>query len=333
MIEQVNKFIYRIPVRLPGNPLKSLNAYVVRGRDRNLLIDTGFNLPESLEDLTAGLRELSLDMNDTDIFLTHCHADHTGLTAKVASGNTRVYISEPDEAIVRQFVQRPDKSWLRIEGELSIAGFPIEKLAAALDKNPALRNVASEYIEPVLVKEGHVFDVGGARLETVDTPGHSPGHMCLYIRDEQILFTGDLVLFDITPNITFWPEMDDSLGSYFESLEKIRKLKVKLALPGHRESGDFYERIDALLRHHEDRLNEVVNILHDRPGLCGHDVASRMTWKIRSHQWDDFPLSQKIFAVGEAMSHLQYLERKGRIVSEAAGDVLHYRLTGAGRQG
>ena len=38
--------IYSIPVPLPNNPLKELNAYLIKGPDRSLLIDTGFNLPE-----------------------------------------------------------------------------------------------------------------------------------------------------------------------------------------------------------------------------------------------------------------------------------------------
>ena len=37
--------IFRLPIPLPRNPLRELNAYLIRGRDRSLLIDTGFHLP------------------------------------------------------------------------------------------------------------------------------------------------------------------------------------------------------------------------------------------------------------------------------------------------
>ena len=42
MTESILPGLYRIPVPLPGNPLKELNAYLLRGNERSILIDTGF---------------------------------------------------------------------------------------------------------------------------------------------------------------------------------------------------------------------------------------------------------------------------------------------------
>ena len=70
------------------------------------------------------------------------------------------------------------------------------------------------------------------------------------------MFTGDHVLFDITPNITMWPNLPNALGRYLESLEKVRALPVKLALPGHRHTGDLEARIQALFTHHRNRVGE-----------------------------------------------------------------------------
>ena len=60
MTEQAYKNIYRIYVPLTGNPLKSLNSYLIKaeGTGKNLLIDTGFNCEECLEALLAGMAEL-----------------------------------------------------------------------------------------------------------------------------------------------------------------------------------------------------------------------------------------------------------------------------------
>ena len=85
-----NPDIYKIPVTLPNNPLKILNSYVIRTPDENLVIDTGFNQPECLEALTAGLKELSIDMDHTTLFLTHLHSDHVGLTNDIITDKTRV---------------------------------------------------------------------------------------------------------------------------------------------------------------------------------------------------------------------------------------------------
>ncbi len=46
MTECISEGLYRIPVPLPGNPLRELNSYLLRGRERSLLIDTGFRQEE-----------------------------------------------------------------------------------------------------------------------------------------------------------------------------------------------------------------------------------------------------------------------------------------------
>ncbi len=49
MIEEVTKYFYRVEIPLPGNPLKSINSYILKGRGRNLIIDTGMNQEECME--------------------------------------------------------------------------------------------------------------------------------------------------------------------------------------------------------------------------------------------------------------------------------------------
>ena len=61
MTECISEGLYRIPVPLPGNPLRELNSYLLRGRERSLLIDTGFRQEEGRRALFAGLAELDVD--------------------------------------------------------------------------------------------------------------------------------------------------------------------------------------------------------------------------------------------------------------------------------
>ena len=96
MIEEIRPNLFKIEVVLPASPLKSLNAYLIKGQDRHLLIDTGFNRQECLEDLTNGLTKIGVNLAETDFFLTHLHADHTGLVSVLADPTARVYCSEPD---------------------------------------------------------------------------------------------------------------------------------------------------------------------------------------------------------------------------------------------
>ncbi len=96
MIEQILPQLYRIEIPLPNNPLRSLNAYFVRGKERSLIIDTGMNLDECLKVMRSGLNELKVDLHKTDFFITHRHADHTGLLNELASKQSRVYVGDPE---------------------------------------------------------------------------------------------------------------------------------------------------------------------------------------------------------------------------------------------
>ena len=82
-------------------------------------------------------------------------------------------------------------------------------------------------------------------------------------------------------------------------------------------------RVDALLEHHAHRLDELTAILRARPGSTAYEAAAHMTWNIRSRSWDDFPLAQKWFAVGECIAHLDHLRRQGRLQREQQDGVWH----------
>lgn len=307
--------IFRLPIPLPRNPLRELNAYLIRGRDRSLLIDTGFRLPECRQALQEGLRAAGAEEDPLDVFLTHIHTDHTGLASEVVRPGGVLYMGEGDFPFTRQAYE--DAYWVGIDQRFLREGFPVEELKATRGTNPA-RNLGPTLDLPNyrMVKDGEVLTVGDYTLQVIATPGHTPGQLCLWLEAAGILFTADHVLFDITPNITMWPNLPNALGRYLESLEKVRALPVKLALPGHRHTGDLEARIQALFTHHQGRVGETLAIVRREPGLTAYQVASRMTWDIKADSWEAFPLNQKWFATGEALAHLEYLMEAGQVARE-----------------
>ena len=54
--------------------------------------------------------------------------------------------------------------------------------------------------------------------------------------------------------------------------------------------------------------------------MSAFQVASQMTWDIDSESWDQFPVAQKWFATGEAISHLRYLEEDGKLARRVDGE-------------
>jgi hypothetical protein len=105
----------------------------------------------------------------------------------------------------------------------------------------------------------------------------------------------------------------------------VRGLEVKQALPGHRNLFNcFKERIDELKEHHRRRLEEVIEILQKKSPQNAFEVAAQMTWDLKAKSWEDFPLAQKWFATGEAISHLRYLEQRDSIRRAANQPIILY---------
>ena len=315
MIEELLKDIFVIKVPLPNNPLKNLNSYFIKGTERNLLIDTGFNIKECYDAIVSGLDKLNADMKNTDIFLTHLHTDHIGLSTSIASDRTRIFIGETDRKILVNFFL--PEYWEQIDEKYFSLGLSREELVENESINPAHAYLPSKEGGYIGVKDGFVFDLGYYKFKCLETPGHTPGHMCLYSEEQEILFSGDHIIFDITPNIISWDYDQDYLGLYMDSLTKIKELDIKFTFSAHRKvMGDCHGRIDALICHHEDRIAEVEQILKKGDGGTPYQIASQMTWSIRAKNWAEFPVTQKWFAVGEALAHLEHLRCKGLVNCE-----------------
>jgi glyoxylase-like metal-dependent hydrolase (beta-lactamase superfamily II) len=321
MPEELFAGLFRIRIPLPESPLKYLNAYVIKSGDRNLVVDTGLNRQECFDAMTAGLSDLKVDLECTDFFITHLHADHFGLVNRLVTPSSKIYFNRPDSELI--------ESWEGFEPMIAYGGqngFPEDELRAALHNHPGYKHGSKWMPALSIINDGDVFAIGSYRFDCVLTPGHTAGHMCLYEPTHKILIAGDHLLIDITPNIQCWSDDDNPLESYLESLDKVRALDVAHVLPGHRRLfTDHRRRIDELKHHHAARAQEALDILSGG-AMSAYAVASKMNWDIRCDTWEAFPVAQRWFATGEAISHLRYLEEAGRLVRRSSGNTTHYDL-------
>jgi len=329
MIEQVLPDLFRIEIPLPNSPLRSLNSYLIKGKERFLIIDTGMNREECLRPMLSSLEELDVDLNRTDLFITHLHADHLGLAGKLATENSRIYFNEK-ELSFKIFNTDRDKEVIDEHISYYCAhGFPEDELRAALKSHPGNKYSPADPLKFSLLNDGDRIDIGDYSFRCIETPGHTPGHMCLYEPDRKILVSGDHILFDITPNISFWRDFDNSLKEYLTSLEKTYSLDVRLILPGHRSiMTDHRRRITELKEHHRARLDEIVSALKGGD-KSAWEVASYIGWDMSYSSWELFPPAQKWFAFGETIAHLIFLEAEGRIRRKengGKGEVLWRRM-------
>ncbi len=315
-------FVIRVPLR--GNPLKYVNSYVIKGKGEALVIDTGMNRDECYEVLVDAFRKLKLDSMQLNFFVTHLHADHIGLVARVAKKESRVYFSEVEADIVKSIMDDPVGYWREVIEFYVRNGFPEEDIRRIVRGHPGIRYTSWSEIEFEKVNDGDEIKVGDFNLRCISTPGHSPAHMCLLEEDRKLLFSGDHVLYDITPNITWWSVMEDSLAEYLRSLDKVSSFNVELVLPGHRSTfSDLNGRIRELKEHHEKRLDEILEVLKGG-WMTAWDVAPHVSWDIEFSKWEDLPVMQRWFAVGETIAHLEYLHNLGKIDRRDGERVLYH---------
>jgi glyoxylase-like metal-dependent hydrolase (beta-lactamase superfamily II) len=309
-MEEILPSLYKIEVPLPGSPLKATNSYVVKGTERSLIIDTGWNREDCMVALVSGLKECGVDLRQADLFITHMHADHSGLVSAIAVEGARIYFGRADAEIIRYITPEHWDEMIDFAGR---CGFPREELERAVGNHPGRRYNPSNSLNLHILKNGDTVSVGDYLFECIETPGHTPGHICLYEPDKKVFICGDHILFDITPNITLSSEERNPLKEYLISLDKVYDLDVRLTLPGHRSTfRNHKERIQELKQHHRARLDEIISILA-QGRQNAFQIASQMTWDIGYKSWDLFPPAQKLFAFGEALAHLKYLEEEGAV--------------------
>lgn len=309
--EKIREGLWAFPIVLLDNPLKWLNCYLIKGRpgNRNLLVDTGFNCPECRESLLEGMEALYLVPQETDVFLTHLHSDHSGNAAFLQELGCRLIMGSID---YRRLWFHGEGYWPHQKARALCEGVSGELLEQLFDHNPGVLYRPDRFsVEEV--EDGSELHYGDYRLRCLFTPGHTPGHMSLYEPEKKILFSGDHVLFDITPNICNWPGIEDALGTYLDSLRRLKSFEVELALPAHRNIGSITleERVRQLLAHHGKRLQETLDIVRTVGETNAYSIAGKMSWRIQVQNWEDFPPGQKWFAYGETLAHLDHLTARG----------------------
>ncbi len=122
--------------------------------------------------LTESLNQIGIDFGRADYFITHLHADHLGLAGRLTE---KVLMSETDAKIIESF--GPESLYEYAE-YFKMNGFPVENAEKILNVHPWMSYSGNVTFIPV--KDGEILNYGKYSLKAVLTPGHTPGHMCLY---------------------------------------------------------------------------------------------------------------------------------------------------------
>lgn len=201
------------------------HSYLLCGRERALLIDTGLGVA----DMGAVVRRLT--KLPVLAALTHAHWDHMGGLG----------------CFSRIAVHEAEADWL--SGSFPL---PPQVVRANLTARPCpfpegfrtenYRVYAGGAGE--LLRDGDCIDLGGRQVQVLHTPGHSPGHCCFYEAERGTLFAGDLLYAGCLD--AFYPTTDPQ--QFARSVERVCTLPLKRIFPGHHRlemSPDFAARVNA----------------------------------------------------------------------------------------
>ncbi len=316
-VEKVRPGLWSIPVPIPNNPLRYVLVYAFELDNGVALVDAGWPTDDAWEALDAGLTSIGGSVNDVQsVTVTHIHPDHYGLAGRVreASG-AKVGLHPADAKLLVDRYDTPDLLLEQMTELMMMSGVPSEHLPTLAHASMEIKSLMSMDPPDVLIEDGESVDVPGWDLRAIWTPGHSPGHICLYSDDAKLLLSGDHVLPHITPNISVHRQQaDNPLGDFLESLAKLRAYDPDEVLPAHEYRwANLHARLDELVAHHEDRLAAIEAVLATRPGISVWELTLSLTW---SRPWDQIPVYMQRAANGETLAHLVLLERRGRVRRE-----------------
>ena len=258
------------------------NAYVIEGSKGSILVDCGLDSSEAIWAFREELRVEGLSFEQIGwIVVTHMHPDHFGLAAKLKEicGAKIVMHSLEASLIDARYADYRQLSE-RLEAMLVSFGVPAAEAAQMREAS----TWASKFVTPVhpdiLVEEGEIVSNGTFQLEVIHTPGHSPGHICLYEPRKRRLFTGDHVMFDAVPEVGLHPQSGaDPIGDYMESLDHIGENPVSFVFPGH---GPVFNslgiRSEEIRREYGARRQQIVDVL-EKGMMTAYRTACELKWK------------------------------------------------------
>lgn len=301
--------VYRIPLPLPLDDLKSINAYALESSAGLILVDPGWASADTTRVLSAALKELGYGLPDvTTMIATHGHWDH--YTQAIA---------------IRD--EHRGKVHLGIEERHSIGGF--ETLTGCYPRQVELLRAAgapqlAEYIDVVPYQEheidipfgnpdvwlhdGDVLDFGDRVLSIHEMPGHTRGHVVIADEAAGVMFTGDHILPRITPSIGFEREPEVlPLRSFLSSLRATLELPDARMLPAHGSvTPSVHARASELLDHHAKRLAVIREFGAD--GRSPYEIARCLRWTRHARRLDELNPMHQMTAILEVAAHLAYDE-------------------------
>lgn len=321
-VREVAPGIHVVYLPLPMRPT-IVNVTLLHSRGEWALVDTGVNTPESIAVFKSALKQIGcVPERIGKLICTHHHPDHFG-TSKTYQELTgaKVYLHEREYESSKSYA--PGKRSEEAVHFFLQHGIPLHRFVNVPSPGEFWAKLYVPTIPDHFIDDGDIIRVGDFELEVVSTPGHTPGHCVLYLRQQRVMIAGDHLLPKITPHVGVYPGGPaNPLADFLESQRKVQRFDVNLVLPAH--GGvftDHQHRATQIMHHHEYRMQEMLDIVRHWPHTA-YDVAAK------AFAFDvDSPITVQFPATFETLAHLELLRANGKVAREEQGERTFYRAT------
>lgn len=260
--------VIRVPIPSPTLwPHTTTNSYLIGNEHESILVDAAYDQQVTRTELDRVIRENQLALPKL-IILTHSHRDHAPGVRQLVDWNSKpaIYCHEEEK-----------------NGILAAIS-PLQELSYLQD------------LEAITIADTEIL--------VMHTPGHTPGHLSLYIPSEEILISGDNI---VAKGTTWIGPPDGDMADYMTTLKRLKSLKLKKIGPGHGDWVDSpYEHIDFVLNRRNEREKQILSLLKEH-GPLGPDRLTEMIYKDTIHP-SVFPVAAKT-----TEAHLIKLAKDGMV--------------------
>lgn len=315
--------LIRIPYLSFGGETAFTNVYLIIDKEL-VLIDAGPWRNFYFDILSSSLDQLGLSVRDISrIIYTHAHPDHMGGGIEL-NKHQEFYHSIYWEA--QKQVEKYGHYATRVKSISKEIFFNHLSLYPA--QKDIYSDVADSFWRPTCgeikivhsLHDGEIVSTGKLKFEVVFTPGHSPWDISLWEERTAMLFSGDFLLRKSTTLTGGLRGFGSDLKAYESSLQKIRKYlaKAKCVFPSHGPSimscSNLADDLLRIIKWREDRILQGLSKKNQRTDLMNILLSSNQG-----------PLAL-VRQLGVTLTHLEKLEKQGRVLRSRDGERILYQL-------